>query len=67
MEKSNLRLGQWTVKNTNVWREKVSSNILLDGCLSALVKENYKKITEKKEKKKDQLMISDEAWLYVPP
>ena len=51
----------------NVRREKVSSKILLDGWLSVLVKEKYRKITEKKEKKKTQLMISEEGCLYVHP
>ena len=51
MEKSNLRLGQCQ-KNTNVRREKVSSKILLDGCLSALVKEKYKKNHRKERKEK---------------
>ena len=48
MEKSNLRLGQWTVKNTNVRREKVSSKILLEGRLSNLVKEKYRKSQKRK-------------------
>ena len=38
----------------NVRREKVSSKILLDGWLSVLVKEKYRKITEKKRKERKE-------------
>ena len=51
----------------NVRREKVSSKILLDGWLSVLVKEKYRKITEKKRKEKDPVDDFRGRLLVRPP
>ena len=51
----------------NVRREKVSSKILLDGWLSVLVKEKYRKITEKKERKEKDPVDDFRGRLLVRP